>query len=121
MKTSKELQEMFDNIGDARAKYRNAVESNLKENCKEYDLEDDMEPEDEEDEYYYNGIHLNVEGRHDDLVLMQMDKIRFNKKRGVNGLVEVHVCAEDFENCDYWMLVCNFEDDIDYIYSSIIW
>jgi hypothetical protein len=121
MKTKEELQEMFDSISDAKAKYRDAVEDNLKENCKEYELEDDMESEDEEDEYYYKGVHINIEGRHGDLVLMQIDKIRLNKKRGVNGLVEAHICAENFKERDYWMLVCNFEDDIDYIYSSIIW
>jgi hypothetical protein len=122
MKTEKELQKMLIAIKEAEREYYKAVEDNLKEGGQEYNLEDDMEAEDEDDEYYYKGIHLSKEGRHNDLVLMQIDKIRFNKDRGVGGLIEVHICAEDYDERDYWMLVCEFgDDDAKYIYDSIIW
>jgi hypothetical protein len=60
-------------------------------------------------------------GRHDDLVPMELDKVRFNKDRGVSGLIEVHVCNEDYKDTDYWLMASEFGDDVQYIYDNIIW
>jgi hypothetical protein len=116
MKTAKELQEMLYAIGEAERAYYKAIEDNLKESGKEYQLQKDWD-EDEDSK----GLHFSFTGRHNDLVPMELDKVRFNKDRGVSGLVEVHICTEDYKDTDYWLMACEFGDDVQYIYDNIIW
>lgn len=114
MKTKKELQKLSNAIGAAQRAYHYAIFDNLKESGKEHGVESDCEEDD-------NGLHLTIIGRHDDAVLLEIDKVRFNKDKGVNGVVEVHISNEDYKPCDYWMMASEFGDDADYIYENIIW
>jgi hypothetical protein len=116
MKTKEELQEMLSAIGEAERAYYKAIEDNLKESEKEYQLQKDWN-EDEDSK----GLHFSFTGRHNDLIPMELDKVRFNKDRGVSGLIEVHVCTEDYNDTDYWLLASEFGDDVQYIYDNIIW
>ena len=115
MKTKKELNVLSNAIGDAIRAYHNAIFDNLKESGKEYGVEADWEDED------CNGIHLSIVGRHDNLVVLTVDKVRVNPEKGVNGVIEAHVCEEDYDGCDYWIVASEFGDDVDYLYDNIIW
>ena len=117
MKTKKELQKLSNAIGAAQRAYHDAIFDNLKESGKEHGVEGDYEDD---------GLHLTIIGRHDDTVLLEIDKVRVNKDKGVNGwvsngVVEVHISNEDYKPCDYWMMASEFGDDVDYIYDNIIW
>lgn len=114
MKTKKELQKLSNAIGAAQRTYHDAIFDNLKESGKEHGVESDYEDDD-------NGLHLTIIGRHDDTVLLEIDKVRVNKDKGINGVVEVHISNEDYKPCDYWMMASEFGDDVDYIYDNIIW
>ena len=115
MKTKKELQKLSNAIGDAVRAYHDAIFANLKESGKEYGVEADWDDEDSK------GIHLTIIGRHDDAILIEVDKVRVNLKKGVSGAIEVHVCNEDYNGCDYWMMASELGDDVDYLYDNIIW
>lgn len=116
MKTKKELEVLSNNISKAIFAYRQAIFDNLKEsNGKEFDIESDDEDDHEK------GIRLTTIGRHNDAILLLIDKIRFNPNRGLEGVIEVHIAEDDYKDCDYWMLACEFGDDEEYIYNNIIW
>ena len=115
MKTKKELKKLSNAINKAVRAYHNAIEENLKESGKEHKVEPDWEDEDS------NGIHLSTIGRHDDVVVLEVDKVRFNKEKGLHGAIEAHVCSEDYDGCDYWLMASEFGDDVDYLYDNIIW
>ena len=109
MRTSKELNEMSAAIGKAICAYHNAVEENLKEGGKEYPIYA------EEDN---SGLIVDVIGRHNDLITMEVDKIRYNNE---SELVEVHICQEDYESTDYWLYISFLGDATDYVLDNIIW
>lgn len=111
MKTKRELTELSNAIGKAISTYHNAIFENLKEGGKEYNVNDDDDDE-------TNGIRLNIDGRHDDLVNIVVDKIRYNKERGI---VEIHVSEEEYENCDVWYAIYILGDDEDYVNDCIVW
>ena len=115
MKTKKELQKLSNAIGDAIRAYHNAIFDNLKESGKEHRVETDWDDEDSK------GIHLSIIGRHNDLVLIEVDRVRVNPEKGVNGVIEVHLCKEDCKDCDYWLMASELGDDADYLYDNIIW
>ena len=115
MKTKKELQKLSNAIGEATRAYHQAIFNNLKESGKEHNVEADWEDEDSK------GIHLTIIGRHDDAVVLEVDKVRFNKEKGLNGVIEAHICSEDYDECDYWLMATEFGDDADYLYDNIIW
>jgi hypothetical protein len=56
-------------------------------------------------------------------VVLEVDKVRFNKDRGLHGVIEGHVCSEDYDECDYWIMTTEFGDDVDihYLFDNIIW
>ena len=110
MRTSKELSELSAAIGKAINAYHNAVMENLKEGGKEYPIYTD----DEDNE----GFVVEVIGRHNDLINTEVDKIRYNNERGI---VEVHICREDYEAMDYWLTIWDLGDATDYILDNIIW
>ena len=115
MKTKAELQVLSDAIGEATRTYHKAIFDNLKESGKEHKVEADWEDEDS------NGIHLTIIGRHDDAVVLEIDKVRFNKDKGLHGAIEAHVCSEDYDDTDYWLMASELGDDADYLYENIIW
>lgn len=116
MKTKKELDKLSRAIGLAVRKYHQAIYDNLKEsNGKEFEVQGDDEEE--------NGMRLRIDGRHDDLVSVVVDKVRFTpNKDGDGGNVEIHINEEEYDDTDYWLnadyIGC---DVIDYIYDNIIW
>ena len=115
MKTKQELQKLSNAIGEATRAYHQAIFDNLKEGGKEYNVEADWEDEDSK------GIHLSIIGRHDNVVTLEVDKVRFNPEKGLHGVIETHICSEDYDECDYWLMATEFGDDVDYLYDNIIW
>jgi hypothetical protein len=115
MKTKKELEKLSNNIGVAIRKYHNAILENLKE-VGECVVQGDNEDEDEDT----CGLSLMIDGRHNDMVNVVVDKIRFNDSNAIDK-IEVHLCREDYRSCDYWLTSSYFGDDIDYVYDAIIW
>jgi hypothetical protein len=114
MRTKKELNELSNAIGKAERAYYDAIEDNLKESVKEHIVESDDEDED--------GLHVTTTDRHDNNVIAVIDKIRFNTNCGVDGLVEVHVCAWDYVKKDYWADIQLFDSDVKpCVYDNIIW
>ena len=114
MKTKEELNELSYAIGAAERAYYNAIKENLKESGKEHSVESDDEDED--------GLHVTTTDRHDNNVIAVIDKIRFNTNCGVDGLVEVHVCAWDYVKKDYWADIQLFDNDVKpCVYDNIIW
>ena len=113
MKTKKELKKLSNAIGEAVRAYHKAIFDNLKESGKEYGIKADWKEEED-----CKGIHLSIVGRHDDLVVLTIDKVRVNSEKDV---IEAHVCEEDYNGCDYWMMASEFGDDADYLYDNIIW
>lgn len=113
MKTVEELSELSNAIGKAICTYHNAIFNNLKESGKEHKVQGD----DEEEE----GLRLSIHGRHDNLVNVLVDKVRFRPNDG-GGVIEIHIVEEDYKDCDYW-LDGNFigSDDVDYVYDAIVW
>ena len=119
MKTKEELNKLSDAIGKAERKYYNAVRDNLKESGKEYDVQSDYDEDDWDDVV---GLHVTTTDRHDNNVIAVIDKIRFNTNCGVDGLVEVHVCAWDYVKKDYWADIQLFDNDVKpCVYDNIIW
>jgi hypothetical protein len=119
MKTKEELNKLSYAIGAAERKYYNAVKDNLKESGKEYDVQSDYDEDDWDDVV---GLHVTTTDRHDNNVIAVIDKIRFNTNCGVDGLVEVHVCAWDYVKKDYWADIQLFDSDVKpYVYENIIW
>ena len=116
MKTKKELEKLSKNIGVAIKKYHDAIFENLKEvgECMVQGDEDEDEDEDT------CGLSLMIDGRHDDLVNIVVDKIRFNDDNAVDK-IEVHLCRENYRSCDYWLISSYLGGDIDYVYDAIIW
>lgn len=113
MKTAEELNELSRAIGKAVCAYHNAIYENLKEGGKEYDVQGDDEEE--------KGIRIDIHGRHNDLVNILVDKVRFRPDDG-NGVVEIHLAEEDYKEQDYWVDANVIgSDDIDYIYETIVW
>jgi hypothetical protein len=115
MKTKEELKKLSNATGEAERAYHKAIFDNLKESGKEHGVEADWEDEDSK------GIHLTVIGRHDDAIVIEIDKVRFNPEKGLHGAIEAHVCSEDYDDCDYWMMAFELGDDADYLYDNIIW
>ena len=113
MKTEKELHEMSLAIGKAISAYHMAILNNLKEGGKEYAVQGDDEDEE--------GQRITINGRHDDLVDILVDKVRYKPNDGI-GVVEVHIAEEDYKKKDYW-IDANYlgSNDIDYIYDYIVW
>lgn len=109
MRTSKELSELSAAIGKAMNAYHNAVEENLKESGKEYAIYS------EEEDF---GLVVEFIGRHNDLVTAEVDKIRYNNEKGI---VEVHICREDYDLMDYWLTIWDLGDATDYVLDNIIW
>jgi hypothetical protein len=119
MKTKKELDKLSYAIGVAERKYYNAVRDNLKESGKEYDVQSDYDEDDWDDVV---GLHVTTTDRHDNNVIAVIDKIRFNTNCGIDGLVEVHVCAWDYVKKDYWADIQLFDSDVKpCVYDNIIW
>ena len=115
MRTKEELNLLSNAITEASREYHNAIYDNLKESGKEHNVEADWEDEDSK------GIHLSIIGRHDDVVVLEVDKVRFNPEKGLHGVIEAHICSEDYDECDYWLMATEFGDDADYLYDNIIW
>ena len=118
MRTKEELNLLSNAITDAIREYHNAIYDNLKESGKEYSIESDWGEEEDGD-----GVHLSTVGKHDYLITLVIDKIRFKKHEyDGEGIIECHVCEEDYDGCDYWMNADNIDSvDIDYVYDNIIW
>ena len=113
MKTKKELQEMSAAIGKAVRAYHDAIFDNLKEGGKEYAVHGFNDEEE--------GQRIDIHGRHDDLVNILVDKVRYTPNDSI-GVVEIHIAEEDYEETDYWMNIHNIGiDDMDYIYDYIVW
>ena len=112
MKSKEELSELSMAIGKAIRAYHNAIEDNLKECGKEMPVL----PYDDDDEE--SGMRVDIIGRHNDLVNVVVDKVRYNSE---NDSVEFHVCEEDYNDKDYWTYPSIFEDSADYIYENIDW
>ena len=104
MKTLEELQELSDNIAKAIFVYHKAVESNLKESGKEYNVTDD-------------GLLAEAIGRNGEVVVV-IDKVRYNND---TENVEAHVYEENGDEIDYWLNISCFGEDMDYIYDNIEW
>lgn len=105
MKTIEELQELSDNIAKAVFVYHKAVEANLKESGKEYNVTNDD---------YEKGLLVKRLG----VVDVVIDKVRYNND---TEDVEAHVCEEDGCESDDWLNVSYFEEDETYIYDKIEW
>ena len=112
MKTKDELDELYDAIGDARRAFHKAVRETLKEGGCEYKLKGNFTDD--------SPLLLSYMGRHG-LVELELDKVRSSTEKGAEEVIEVHVCYEDSDECDYWMYASDFGYDEDYIYASIIW
>lgn len=113
MRTAEELKELSDAIGKAVCTYHNAIFDNLKESGKEHKVQGDDEEED--------GLRLSIHGRHDNLVDVLIDKVRFQPNDG-GGVIEVHIAEEDYKKQDYWLDADYIgSDDIDYVYDAIVW
>lgn len=108
MKTRKELQELSDNIAKAVFAYHKAVEANLKESGKEYNVIGDNDE---------RGLFVQTIGRHG-VVDFLIDKVRYNND---TENVKAHVCEENGAEIDYWLNASFFEEDEDYIYDKIEW
>ena len=116
MRTKEELNLLSNAITEASREYHNAIYDNLKESGKEYSIESDWGEEEDGD-----GVHLSTVDRHDSLIILTIDKIRFKKnEENGEGVIECHVREEDYDGCDYWMNVDEV-DDVDYLYDNIIW
>ena len=110
MRTKDELNEMSMAIGNAINAYHHAIEDNLKE-CGERPVVDEYDDEE-------SGMRIDIIGRHNDLVNVVVDKVRYNEK---NNSVEFHVCEENYSDADYWIYSSEFGDDADYVYECIDW
>lgn len=113
MKTKEELKELSNAIGRAICTYHQAVFNNLKEAGRELKVLGDDDDEDEK-----SGLRLSIVGRHDDLVDIVVDKIRYNKE---SDSVEIHVCEEEYKDTDAWYGMYILGDDEDYVNDSIDW
>ena len=115
MKTKKELDELSRKITEATFAYHAAIFDNLKESGKEHDVIPNYDDDDECDD---NGLRITIIGRHDELVDICVDKVRY-----ASGfeLIEVHVCEENYKKCDYWCDVDTFGYDADYVFDNIQW
>ena len=119
MRTKKELDKLSHAISAAERKYYNAIKENLKESGKEYGVQSDYDEDDWDDVV---GLHVTTTDRHNNNVTAVIDKVRFNPNDGVDGLVEVHVCAWDYVKEDYWIDIQMFNSDVKpYVYDNIIW
>lgn len=112
MKTKEELKELSNAIGKAIYTYHQAVFNNLKEVGRELKVLGD---DDEDDK---SGLRLSIMGRHDDLVEIVVDKIRYNKD---SDSIEIHVSEEDYKDTDTWYGMYILGDDEDYVNDSIDW
>ena len=111
MKTKKELDKLSNAIGNAIFAYHNAIAENLKESGKEHNV---VGYEDEEEK----GLRVEIIGRHNDVVSIVVDKVRYNNK---SNSVEVHICEEDYREQDYWTFISTLDDAQDYVNDSIDW
>ena len=117
MKTSKEIHELTNAIGDATRAYHNAIADNLKECGKELNVMNIWEDEDADGELL-NGMRLSVRGDDNDLNDEVIDKIRWNEEK---GCVEYHSISYNYRQVDEWANVAWLGDDVDYIYEAIEW
>lgn len=108
MKTFEELQELSVNIAKATFAYHMAVETNLKESGKEYNVTNDD---------YEKGLPVKRLG----VVDVVIDKVRYNNDAEDGEEVEAHVCEEDGCDSDDWLDISYFEKDETYIYDNIEW
>ena len=113
MKTSKELQEMANAIGEATRAYHNAIAVNLKESGKEHKVMNLWEDEDEE-----NGLRLSVRGDDCDLNDEVIDKVRWNEEK---MCIEYHLTSYNYRDTDEWANVAWLGDDADYVFEAIDW
>lgn len=111
MKTEKELNELSNAIGKAISAYHNAIAENLKESGREHRV---VGYEDEDEK----GLRVEIFGRHDDVVTLVIDKVRYNNE---HESVEVHICEEEYRKQDYWIYPSILGDTEDYVYESIEW
>jgi len=110
MRTKDEMNKLSMAIGEAIRAYHNAISDNLKECGKEMPVL----PYDDDDD----GMRVEIFGRHDDLLSVVVDKVRYNSE---DDSVEFHVCEEDYSDADYWTCPSLFGDAADYIYENIDW
>jgi len=115
MKSVKEMVELSHAIGRAIMEYHKAVADNLKESGKKFSVAGDDEDVD------VDGLRLSIRGRHDDLVDVVVDKVCYHTSENGTEYVQVHICEEEYKDCDYWLMADSFGDDIDYIYDNIVW
>ena len=113
MKSKEEIIELSNAVGRAIREYHKAIADNLKESGKEFSVEGDDEDT--------NGLRLDILGRHDDLVNVVVDKVRYYTSKNGAEYIQVHICEEEYKDCDYWVIVDYFGDNADYIYESIVW
>ena len=112
MKSKEELKKLSEDIGKAIVAYHNAICDNLKECGKELKVIGDN------DEGEKDGMHLFIVVNHNDLDEIVVDKVRYNNERGI---VEVHICEEEYEDRDYWFDISYLGDDADYVNENIDW
>ena len=120
--TKEELNQLEREITTAERNFHNAVCENLK-NGKVYKVRSDNE-EDEEEENC-DGLRVTIIGRHDSLVELVVDAIKYGKDFGTsvsNYGVKIHVAREDYKKCDTWypIYICG-STEVTYIYSQIEW
>lgn len=115
MKSKEEIIELSNAVGRAIREYHKAIADNLKESGKEFSVEGDDEDT--------NGLRLDILGRHNDLVNVVVDKVRYYTSPHNSGAeyVQVHICEEEYKDCDYWMMADYFGDDMEYVYENIVW
>ena len=113
MKSKKEIIELSIAIGRAIREYHKAIADNLKESGKEFSVKGDDEDT--------NGLRLSVRDRHDGLADVVVDKVRYHTSDNGAEFVEVHICEEEYKDCDYWLIADCFGDDMDYVYDNIVW
>jgi len=101
---------MSHNIGKAIFAYHDAVADNLKESGKEYGVFGDYE----DGKVSLTILDDNCSGA----VNYVIDKVRYNKE---NEQVEIHICEEDYRECDTWTYGSFLGDNVDYVYDSIDW
>ena len=117
--TKEELKQLEREITTAEQKFHNAVCENLKDG-KVYKIRSDNE--ENEDEENCDGLRVTIIGRHDSLVELVVDAIKYNKDSKGFNKIEIHVVREDYEKCNTWcpIYICG-STEVTYIYSQIEW
>jgi len=114
MATAKELKVLSANIGRATLAYHDAVKETLKESGKEHGVYGDEYADNDVEAVRVTTFNDNGDG----VVFMDIDKVRYNKE--CDG-VEIHVCMEDYRECDWWHNAYMLGEEVDCVFDAIKW